>query len=32
MAMIRKGHAHNIEGCDLRPQASFIAGIFETAS
>jgi IS6 family transposase len=32
MAMIRKGQVHNIEGHDIRAQASFIADIFQTAA
>jgi hypothetical protein len=31
-AMIRKGQARNIDGRDIRAQAIFIAGIFDSAA
>ncbi|MDT8278171.1 hypothetical protein RQ734_19030, partial [Roseomonas mucosa] len=30
MAMIRKGQAGSIGGCDMRAQASFIVGLFQS--
>jgi transposase, IS6 family len=32
MAMIRKGQVWNIGGGDIRAQATFIAGLFQTAA
>jgi hypothetical protein len=32
MVMIRKGQFRNIDGDDLRAQAAFIAGPFQTAA
>jgi len=29
MAMIRKGQVHNSDRHDMRPQATFVAGVFE---
>ncbi len=32
MAMIRKGQVRNIGGCDMRAQATFVAGLFGIAA
>jgi transposase, IS6 family len=32
MAMIRKGQVRNIGGCDMRAQATFVAGLFGVAA
>jgi transposase, IS6 family len=32
MAMVRKGQVRGIGGCDMRTQAGFIAGLFQTAA
>jgi transposase-like protein len=32
MAMVRKGHLRKIDGRDMRAQATFVAGLFQTAA